>query len=228
VSEPTTAVTDYLLGAMTAFWALQLFRRAEARRSTVDGGDLVERRPSGRRSAMQLLWSAAFAATAIGALAGGAWHGVRERLAGPMPFILWKTTLISIGAGSFCLGAGIAVGWIRSRGVRIAAIAILGAQLAWYLTAIARSDDFRTVVADYGSVMIAILLAALVRFRDPAARWIIGGIGVSFAAAAVQASRLRLGTLDHNGLYHLIQIGGLYLLFRGGSRLTIPPTSDSY
>jgi hypothetical protein len=197
VTEPTTAITDCLLAACTAFWALMLFRRAE-----------------GDRRVPLLLWAAAFAATAAGALAGAAWHGLRPLLGVTAALIVWKATLLSIGLASFALGSAVAFDWLP-RAARIATIALLGAQFCWYAAVIAKSDDFSAVVADYSIVMIGVLIAALVRVRERAARWIIGGILVSFAAAAVEMSSLRIGSLTHDDVYHLIEIGGLFMLYRG-------------
>ncbi|MFA5516389.1 MAG: hypothetical protein WDA20_08890, partial [Desulfuromonadales bacterium] len=56
--------------------------------------------------------------------------------------------------------------------------------------------------------------------RRPAAGWIAGGILVSFVAAGVQATRLAPHPFfNHNDLYHIIQIGAFYLLYRGGRLL---------
>jgi hypothetical protein len=196
VTEATTSITDCILAVCAAFWALQLFRRD---------------RP----------WFAlAFAVTAVGALAGAAWHG------GFHSFVIWKTTLVSIGIASFALGTAAATAWL-SRPARIATMVLLAIQFVWYISIISRSDDFSAVVNDYGLVMIAILIGCAIRFRDSASPWLAAGIVVSFVAAGVQASSLRLGPLDHNGIYHLIEIGGLWLLYRGGVRLTSRPAVSS-
>jgi hypothetical protein len=60
------------------------------------------------------------------------------------------------------------------------------------------------------------LLAAVPAHR----RYIAAAIGVSIAAAAVQQSGLRLHThFNHNDLMHVVQMGGVWLLFKGGVRL---------
>jgi hypothetical protein len=67
-------------------------------------------------------------------------------------------------------------------------------------------------------VSVAFVAAAVhsahVRRVDRTVHWLVAGIVVSFAGLAVQQSTLRLGFLNHNDIYHLIQIIGLYLLFR--------------
>ena len=67
-------------------------------------------------------------------------------------------------------------------------------------------------------VSVAFVAAAVhsahVRRVDRTVHWLVAGIVVSFAGLAVQQSNLRAGFLNHNDLYHLIQIVGLFLLFR--------------
>ncbi len=90
----------------------------------------------------------------------------------------------------------------------------------------ATHDAFRFVIYDYGLAMLAVLLLQLPGLlrRRPAAGWIAAGILVSFAAAAVQALRLAPHpSFNHNDLYHIIQIGAFYLLYRGGRLLQDAP-----
>ena len=67
-------------------------------------------------------------------------------------------------------------------------------------------------------VSVAFVAAAVhgahVRRIDRTVHWLVAGIVVSFAGLAVQQSDLRIGILNHNDIYHLIQIAGLFLLFR--------------
>jgi hypothetical protein len=49
----------------------------------------------------------------------------------------------------------------------------------------------------------------------------MGGMVVSFLAAGVQMSGMTLHRhFNHNDLYHVIQMAGFYLLYRGGGMLT--------
>ena len=48
------------------------------------------------------------------------------------------------------------------------------------------------------------------------ALWMAGGMLVSFMAAAVQVNGVALHDhFNHNHLYHVIQMGGMYLFYRG-------------
>jgi hypothetical protein len=57
--------------------------------------------------------------------------------------------------------------------------------------------------------------SAYVRRKDGTVKWLAYGIGVTLLGAAVQQSRIPRGAyFNHNDAYHLIQIVGLYFLFR--------------
>ena len=106
MNEPTTVITDYLLGAVAAWVAFQLFR-------------------SPQRS--QRFWALAFAALAVGAFLGGTWHGfVKSDL-------LWKATVLSVGVTSFGVVAGSALATTRSRLLPILAAIKLAAYIGWML-----------------------------------------------------------------------------------------------
>jgi hypothetical protein len=67
----------------------------------------------------------------------------------------------------------------------------------------------------FGAFVTAGIHAADVQWKDGTVQWLASGIAVTLIGAAVQWRRLPLGeSLDHNGVYHLIQIAGLYLLYR--------------
>jgi hypothetical protein len=55
---------------------------------------------------------------------------------------------------------------------------------------------------------------------DPASYWVLAAIAVSAVAGAVQFYRVALHEhFNHNDLYHVIQIVGVVLFFRGGKLL---------
>lgn len=202
LAEPMTVATDWLLAGVVGCWALSLWRRPQA---------------SAR------WWAAAFAASALAALVGGAAHGFAPYLSPLGKQLIWKTTVLSVGVASFCMlvGAGrVSLSAQNWRWLLAAALVKFGGYTIWMLG----HDAFIYVIYDYGSAMLLVLAMQLyrqLRWGDPAARWVIGGILVAFAGAAVQASKLQLHPhFNHNDLYHLIQIGAFYLLWQGGKRFS--------
>jgi len=67
----------------------------------------------------------------------------------------------------------------------------------------------------FGAFVTAGIHAAYVQRKDGTVQWLVSGVLVTLIGAAVQWLRLPLSqSLDHNGVYHLIQIVGLYLFYR--------------
>ena len=84
-------------------------------------------------------------------------------------------------------------------------------------------DEFRFVIYDYGSTL-AILLLLVIAERTHGITghraFIASGIGVSIAAAGIQQSGLRLHEhFKHNDLMDVVQMGGVWLLYKGGAHL---------
>ncbi len=202
IAEPMTVATDWVLAGLAAFFAVRLLAAAQERAS-----------PPTR------LWGWAFVASALGAFLGGAFHGFSPRLDEPIRLALWKATVFAIGFTSFFLLAALVLARLPRRLHRwlVGALAVkLTAYLAW----MAGHDQFEYVIYDYGSAMIAALALQAPFLRNPGPRWIAGGILVSLAGAGVQLTGFALHRhLNHNDLYHLIQMGALWMLCRGGMRL---------
>ena len=93
-------------------------------------------------------------------------------------------------------------------------------KLVVYVAWMTAHQDFRYVIYDYAPSMAGVLLLqgwVAYRWREKGAGWIIGGILVSFIAAHVQQSDINIHEhFNHNDLYHLIQIGAMWLLYQGG------------
>lgn len=204
IAEPVTMLTDYALAGVTAALARMLWRAREGRPA-------------------RSYWTLAFAALALGALLGGTWHGLAPALGGTARSALWKATVLAVGVASFAMLAGSARAVVPARFAR-ALVAIAAAKLAVYSAWVAlRDDDYIWVIADTGSALAAVAAlhgwSALAR-RDAASRWMLGGVGVSVLAAAVQASGFDpLPGFNHNDLYHVIQVGAMLLLYRGARAL---------
>lgn len=203
--EPTTALTDLALSALSIGCAVALGRRARAHGSQAAA------------------WMAAtLAAAGVAALAGALAHGFGPEMLPAAADVLWRATLHAGGLMSFCLIASSAAAALRGS-VRtafyVAALVELLAFAAW----VALHPEFRWLVLDYGLAILASAALHLARLRRgdrPGAAWILAGLGVSVAAALVQRSGLALHPhFNHNDLYHVVQTVGTWLLYRGGRDL---------
>ena len=167
------------------------------------------------------LWGLAFLALAAGAVFGGSYHALLDHLGEQALAVIWQINVYAIGGFGFFAVSATFVAATTGRLRMVAVVAMLGV-LALYIAWMTTHDDFLYVNAFNGVVMAVVLIVqtytGLTR-RDPASPWMIAGIVVSALAALVQLTGLSLGLLDHNSLFHLVELAGLYLLFRGASLL---------
>jgi hypothetical protein len=205
ISEPTTLITDYMLGTLSELCAILL----------------IKQNTSLRQRSIRW-WACALFAAAVGSYAGGTYHGFQHAFDPAVAAVLWKVTTISMGVASFfLLTSAITSGfaWPDRRWLIGGAALKLAIYVAWMLT----HEDFRYVIYDYGSTLaILLVLIAFERTHgvDGHRAHIAQGIIVSIAAALVQQSGFRLHQhFNHNDLMHVIQMGGVWLLYKGGARL---------
>ncbi len=200
-----TLVTDYALGALCAFLALRMGR---------DG-------PSASRPH----WALAFSACAAAAFLGGTYHGFLPWLDAPVAASLWKGTLLSIGLAAYCATVATARSRLSSRWDRAVRV-VAGLKLCAYVAGALSTDAFLIAIIDYSlafGFVAAVYAAAWIRYGDMAARWVVAGVLTSFLAAAVQAARIAPHPqFNHNDLYHVIQMAGMWLLYKGASQSVQP------
>jgi len=212
ITEPMTMVTDCVLGAACLGFAAAL--RGEARRR-------------GQRSVRTA--AGAFAATGLAALIGGTSHGFALMMDPATRRILWKLTVFALGTASFfllsaMLEAGLSPGLRRVLGV----LNLL--KLVLYLGWMTAHDDFRFAVYDYVASLLVVALVALVRLARKSGTgqgWLVAGIALSLGAGALQ--QVGFGPhahFNHNDLYHVIQTGAMWLLYRGARMLSDWRASD--
>jgi hypothetical protein len=203
ITEPSTMITNYALGAVALVASYALGR-------------------VGHRDRSVHYWIGALFFTGVAALAGGTSHGFKLMMGPAAHGVLWKGTLAAIGAATFCFAASTAYAAF-SRVLRRVVVSLVAAQLLVFLWVISRSPDFRYAVYDYAPIMLAVLAIHVVlklRRGTPASAWIIAGIIVSFAAALIQAKGFGFHEhFNHNDVYHVIQMGGVYCFYRGGCLL---------
>mgnify|MGYP001591869940 CR=1 FL=1 len=204
ITEPVTMVTDYVLGIMGLYFAISLHRLNRER---------------AQNSVRLWMWSFAFLSAA--AFFGGTSHGFGESLSALSKALIWKCTVMSVGMAGLLMPLGTITSTLSNPARRWTSAAFIlkfFAYAAWMM----RHDKFLFVVCDYAPSMLAVMILQIYAARKygaESARWLIGGVLVTFGAAAVQAAQIRLHEhFNHNDLYHVIQMSALYLFYRG-SRL---------
>jgi hypothetical protein len=199
LSEPTTTLTDYALGLESLVLGILLFKASNGQYSV-------------------MLWGLAFLCIGAAAMIGGTVHGFRERLGKLTPKI-WKIVPVSVGISGLTLVCGIIIADIQPSLQPFFIFAILAKSVICSYWSV-RNDSFRYIVYDSLSSIVVIFVMQLIflfTHTSPGAIWIVAGILVCFFAGAVQLSKFSLHRhLNHNDLYHLIQMAAMYLLYRGG------------
>lgn len=222
ITEPATMITDYILaaeGALFAVWlwdgaqgaaeAAQQAPQAAAATSLISPATLPFPRYTPFPADLAApLWALAFAGLAAGAIVGGTVHGFTAHLSPRARDWLWKTSLAVIGGSGAAMAGAVVVaagggslgGWL---------IAALVVKLALYLAWIARHDEFRWAVYDYSASMaliVALAAWAIVQAKSggaavsgPAAGglaagapWIIAGVLLSALGSVVQRKGIGL------------------------------------
>ena len=212
IREPMTTATDYLVTAVGWWLGAKLLRPGQT---------------SGRSAQ---LWGIGFLWIGLAALLGGTSHGFAAYLSDTGGFVIWKATVYAVGlSASFALAGSIDGAPLNQRSTRamhtlnILAFLVYG---AWMLS----HSGFIYVIYHYVPVMsaIAILQAyACTKQWSPGALWIIAGVLVTMAGAAIQRSGFSLHIhFNHNDLYHLVQVVGLVFFYRGITRVTAQQSQD--
>lgn len=179
---------------------------------------LMIRTPKARLSAAWF-WSGALLALATSALLGGIDHGFVEP-AGLSRFWIQRPNWLVMGVVTFCTLMAMARQFLPSRWqgpVLVAGVV----QFAVYAGAVVLVGDFLVVIVNYLPVILAFLLLNIRGLGDGTGSWqMVAGVVVLLVATAVQALGIdAFGSLDHDGLYHVIAIAGVPFLYWGGQRL---------
>ena len=203
MSEIVVGLTDYLLTLESAFFVWLLIR--------TDGGT-----PEIRRFFVTF-----FGFMALASLTGGTYHIMFPDSSSLPAAIVWKATVVAIGAVAFSAWAiGAYLLFAKPVSSRIIAAALI-AFLIYSIYIVAFDDHFRVAIANYvpAIVFLAISFAYCYR-RHSELPILIGllGLDITGIAAAVQWLGISLhpSYFNHNATYHLIQALGLFLIFITG------------
>jgi hypothetical protein len=206
ISESTTTITDYLI-TVVAWWL---------------GARLSLAATSQHNHAIRL-WAIGFFFVGLGALLGGTSHGFVTYLGEAGLRYIWKGTVYAVGLSMLFAVAGTVEGSSFGAVVRrtLHSVNVIG--FAVYATWMIDHSGFIYVIYHYVSAMIGIASMqtwAWLRHRAITAPWIIAGVLVTLLGAIIQQSGFTLHEhFNNNDLFHVVQIVGLLLLYRGVLKL---------
>ncbi len=202
IYEPTTFITDLILAGMSVYF----------------GGRLAD-----------VYWQTfhpfhynltiGLYVLALGAFLGGVSHGFGPHFSVALKDIVWKAALVMIGLTTcYILLSALSAVFPYERYKLLRWIAFLATGV--YIFTIIRDSNFANVVRFYAPVMIIVLLLMFYLFMDgnhPGSGYFLLGLIITLAGAVVQQSGFTLHKyLNHNDLYHVIQMVGLWYIYKGG------------
>ncbi len=204
MAEPTTALTDFALAVLAVVLAFRLGRSSEPL-------------PLARK-----LWVAAFLLSAVGAAVGGLRHALAEEAASFVRRQLWTITYVFLGLANVALLAGLVRSFVPAA-FRTPALVALALRYAVFLVVLVPLRDVRLVVADFAltlTLLLAFSVNSMAVTREGAGPWLLAGVLVSAAGALAQYLRIAPHPgFNHDDLFHVVQMAGIWLFYRAGLRL---------
>jgi hypothetical protein len=165
------------------------------------------------------LWCWVFGLLALSSVLGAAAHGLE--LSGATLGPLWWILYLSLGVTVALFVVGGIHDWRGERAARVALPWAIGVGAGFAaLTQLLGGAFVIFVVYEAAAMVAALAMYAFLSTtrRLAGAGMITVGIGLSIVAAAVQASALAVRVIvpfDHNGLFHLVQLGATAALANG-------------
>jgi hypothetical protein len=200
IAEPMTALTDYLVSAFAWSW----------------GGLLLRARVTAAR-----VFGLSLLATGVAAALGGTLHGLGPTWGSALRANAWLATYVAIGVANLLLVSAAILAWAPRR-FQTALLGLVGLRFVVFLFLLSSWMTFRPVIYDIMGTFALLLALALLSRDAPRAqvRLLVAAVAVSAFGACVQASGVGLHKhMNHNDLFHLIEIGGLYCFYRLARRL---------
>ena len=196
--EPMTVLTDVLLAAAAIFGGVKIYGVSAA--------------------PVHLYFALSFFLIALGTLAGATIHAIRHTSLVSWVPLLWRITGLAVGTSVMAMLAATFYHILPADYADLLRWTVLGLSII-YAAWIWRDYRFRNVMVFY-SISMAFILGAMalnyVSTGSPGAKLIVVGILISFGAAAVQRSGFKLARhFNHNDIYHVIQLIGLYFFYKG-------------
>jgi hypothetical protein len=197
--EQMTALTDMLLGVLSIYVIMEL------------------RQFSGFKPG---IWIAAFVLLAIASFLGMVAHGFE--MSKSLNWWLWQPLNLSLGLALGLFMAGALYDLFGESVTRTALPFLIGAGVVFYGITVAIPGTFLTFIA-YEAIAMLFALGAYIWLTVtgtlPGAGWMIAGVLVTIVAAVVQATGTAGKSIfwyfDNNGVFHLIQLPGIWLLLMG-------------
>lgn len=214
MNEVVVGLTDYLLTLECALFAGLLVR--------IDGG----------WGEMRRFFAIFFSGLALTSLTGGTYHLWFPNSTSLPADVLWKTTVVALGAVAFAAWSIGACVLLAQPAKGLVVKGALFEFLGYSVYVVAIDDHFWVAIANYLPSVVFLGAAFAVsyrRLRAPPVLIGLLGLCVTVAAAAIQRLGLSLHPVyfNHNATYHLAQAIGLFMIFRAAVFFARKPFSEA-
>lgn len=201
LTEQTTAITDVILACAALICAYLIWQRSPSQ-------------------AQRSHWCAVFTLLALAAFEGALAHGlVLPELANKG---IWAVTYLALALMVALFAVVLAIELLGEAAGRRWLIPMLSLAGMFYAYVMLFPVSFTPFIVYELCVMVSALLGYLWLYskrRGAGYGWLAAGVAITIFAAGVQATKIGSFTLiwpfDHNGVYHLIQTLGVWVLYTG-------------
>lgn len=213
-TEQTTAATDLIMTIISAITAFGIYKL---------GKDI---QPQKTR-----IWVTVFILLAIAALFGSIAHGFM--MSEKTNYILWQPLNLALGLGVSLFAAG-ALYDLRSGSLpKLIVPGLIALGIIFYFITVFIPGSFLVFIIYEGVVMLFALVAYIVlalKGKLAGAWWMVFGVLVTIIAAAIQASGSiniqMIWKFDHNGIFHIVQMVGIFIIYIGLAKSYQQPLSE--
>ncbi|NQV38705.1 MAG: hypothetical protein HQ509_11960 [Candidatus Marinimicrobia bacterium] len=196
VYEPATVITDGLITLLGIYIGFDLLQYSFF--------------------SFQYLWGIAFFGMALSALFGAIRHGWGPHWNKSASITLNRLTYFGIGVTTVTMLFA-SVGWFFESESCLLQI-IIGLSFFVYIFFAFKQMRFRIVIYYYFPTLALIFIAMTIGWiqEEVGAGQVAIGLGISFVAAGIQMSGWNIHRhFNHNDLYHVIQLLGMWVVYEG-------------
>ncbi|HYE59671.1 MAG TPA: hypothetical protein VEA18_00600 [Candidatus Kapabacteria bacterium] len=199
ITEVSTLLTDYLLGATGLFFGYHVWNIATLHPNPIP----------------LYCWAITFFLLAAAAIIGGTYHGFHESVKQKTAQAMWRSTVYLAALASCTLLLASAFSTLHGVGLVIV-LAFSFGKCGWTLLRLQRAHQFRVVIYDYALSLAGLVVVYSMWSSWGVASWMLAGTGVMILGSVVQLCKVTPHRhFNHNDLYHVFQIIALCLFYTG-------------
>ncbi len=202
IYEPTTTITDFIIFFMGCYYSWVIMH--------ISG------------SIFHKIWAISFISLSLSAFLGGISHGFGPKLSKIAKMIIWRLTLLLVGLTALVLLFSVLT-IITNGTINIRILPFLITLYGYYIYKVYKNDSFLIAIKFYLPLIVISLACFLYVFFYKGyvgALFISVGLLVTLFASLIQSSKIVLHNhFNHNDLFHIVQMIGMYLMFEGGQEI---------